>query len=115
MYRHIADIYDSSNSITLGPYGGFYFIADAFLAFPFFGTLIVSFLFGKLTRFCEVKSFNSRRNQFIYITYLNIFFFVFIKHQISQSSHFLFLGALIAASVYKLCISSGKIKDRSFN
>ncbi len=84
---------------NLGPYGGFYYVADSFLSFSYYGTFVVSSLFGYVTAKLEKLSYINFKYRYYYLVYLVSFFMIFIKHQISQSSHFLivalFFGTLI--------------------
>ncbi len=84
----------------LAPYGGFYFIADAFVAFTFLGPLLIGGLFGFITGYIEKYGTRSFKGKYVYILYLIGFFMVFIKHEISQSIHFLIVTAIAGFIVY---------------
>ena len=81
-------------SEPLGPYGGFYYVADAFLAFSFFGPPLISSIFGFLTGKLENYAYSSFFGFYFYGLFLLGGFITFIKHPISQSTHFLFITVL---------------------
>lgn len=82
------------------PYGGFFFIADAFVALPYLGPAIVAGAFGILTAYFEKRALQGFMGKYIYMNFLVGFFTVFIKHKISGSSHFLIVTILAAALVF---------------
>jgi len=81
------------------PYGGFFYPAEAFVALPFLGPVIVSGLFGLLVGYLELKSANGFWGRFWYINFLVGFFMVFIKHPFIGSTHFFVTTALSSLSV----------------
>lgn len=85
---------------SLGPYGGFFYIADAFLSLPYIGPIIISGLFGFMTGYFEKLGTSGFKGRYIFTLYLVGFFMVFIKHQISQSTHFLLVTAILGVIVY---------------
>lgn len=84
------------------PYGGFFYVAEAFVAIPFLGPAIVAALFGSATAYFERRAMTGVRGTFNYMIYLVGFFMVFIKHDFSGSSHFLFVTVLSAVIVLVL-------------
>lgn len=81
------------------PYGGFFFIAEAYAALPYLGPAIISSMFGYLTAYFEKKSFDGFVGRLLYLNFLVGFFMVFIKHVFAASSHFLFTIAVTSVMV----------------
>lgn len=97
---------------NLGPYGGFYFIADAFLSFSYFGTFMISSIFGYITAKLENLSYINFKYRYYYLVYLVSFFIIFMKHQISQSSHFLIVAFFFATIILLITKSFAKSSPR---
>jgi hypothetical protein len=100
LYNNFSNSAESHLTESLGPYGGFYFIADAHLAFPFIGPFLLSLLFGWVTAVLEHKSTISTLHKSVFYFYLVSFFITFVKHQVSQSIHFLFVTVILCAILY---------------
>lgn len=86
----------------LGPYGGFYYIADAFLSFSFIGPPLISFIFGLISGKFQILGSNGLRGRYLYSLFLIGGLMVFIKHQISQSTHFMFVTFVCGIIIYMI-------------
>jgi hypothetical protein len=67
------------------PVGGFYYLAEASVAFPIFGPIIVTWAFSKLTFSLDSKSIDNFKNRFFVIMVSSGFVFVFIKTYFAQT------------------------------
>lgn len=67
------------------PVGGFHYIAQASSAFPFFGPLIITYFFARITIGIESAIYKSKFHELTYYLYSAGFAFVFIKTMFQQT------------------------------
>ena len=81
---------------NFAPYGGFFFVAEAFIALPFLGPIFIAGVLGAVTARFERKAEDGRWERFRYMLFISGFFIVFIKHHFSGATHFYFVTCLFA-------------------
>jgi hypothetical protein len=85
IFQHFVSVHQSFLLEQYAPVGGFHYIAQASSALPFFGPLIITYLFARLTVYVENNAYKSKFHEISYYLYSSGFMFVFIKTIFSQT------------------------------